>query len=49
MIKWFKTKKEAQIFNDSQWCKESVFKDKRAKHKRKPFAVTNYMMWINRG
>jgi hypothetical protein len=49
-MKWFKTKKEAQKFFDdkNKPFGIGIFKDKTAKHKSKPFAVTNEMLWINR-
>jgi len=49
-MKWFKTKREAQKFFDNKSSKFGIgiFKDKRAKHKAKPFTVTSEMEWINR-
>jgi len=49
-MKWFKTKREAQKFFDNKSSKFGIgiFKDKRAKHKTKPFTVTSEMEWINR-
>ena len=50
MIKWFKTKKQAQNFLDTKGSSFGIgiFKDKNAKHKTKPFAVCSEMVWINR-
>ena len=49
-MRWFKTKKEAQKFFDAKFNTFGIgiFKDKTAKHKAKPFAVTSEMQWINR-
>jgi hypothetical protein len=50
MIKWFKYKYQAQKFLDENkgGIFEQVFKDSRGKHKAKPFAASNRMIWINR-
>ena len=50
IMRWFKTKKEAQKFfdNKNNTFGIGIFKDKSAKHKTKPFAVCSEMVWINR-
>jgi hypothetical protein len=48
MIRWFKTKKQAEVFRDSKEPMDSIFKDKRGKHKAKPFGVCSHIIWINR-
>ena len=48
MINWFKNKKNAVEFKENKAHHKTVFKDNRAKHKEKPFAVTTHIEWINR-